>query len=171
MPDLDRLDNITHKVENIIMHPLFIRIIHSSCIFTTLIPEIESYRLYKQQLAHLTSSFHMPSPLVLGEALSNWLDRRGLMPRYTKMGLIDPSCKLIYVIDMLVEDCRNNPVFIIWYNTEWRLAPYDRKPMVEYACKIQNTAEKVFKFSPTVILINIYGQDKISSHWIYSKTS
>lgn len=161
---------IVHKVENILLHPLFIRIIHSSCIFTTLVPDIETYRLFKQPLTHLASSFYMVSPFSLGENLSNWLDRRGLKPRFTKMGLIDPSVKLIYVVDMLVEDNRNNPVFIIWFQSDWRLAPLDRKPMVEYALKVQNVAENIFHFSPTVILINVYGSDKLSSHWIYSKT-
>lgn len=166
MPDLE----IVHKVENILLHPLFIRIIHSSCIFTTLVPDIESYRLYKQQLTHLASSMHINSPFTLGENLSNWLERRGLTPRFTKMGLIDPSTKLIYVVDMLVEDCRNNPIFIIWFQSDWRLAPLDRKPMVEYAIRVQTVAENIYKMSPTVILINIYGNDKLSSHWIYSKT-
>lgn len=140
------------------MHPLFIKIEASTCICQTEIPGIEGFHILRP---YLKSSVPFDATAV-EQNLRLWLERRRIGLVTPKIGIIDLDKKRLLTVDILAEQ-GGQPVFIIIMSTEKRIKCKQKKQLMGYCTGLQKQTSKIFKVSPCVYLVNIYGDGKIYS--------
>jgi hypothetical protein len=157
-------------MECFMMHPLFIRIVNNNiCFCNSGLIDISLFTINKTYPAVSTITLNATTPEVLSDKLFQWLKRRRLIPRTAKIGITDTENQRIYVVDMAIENKDGDIMFMVWFPSTKRLSSIDINPMIEYAHQLQDITMRTFQFRPAIILVNVYGDCKLSTQWVHSE--
>lgn len=147
-------------MERFLMHPLLIKIQNNRCITQCEIPHAEKYKLCKQPVLNMKPQIQ--NLTFLENAIETWICRRNIRPIGSSIGIIDPAKKKMYSIDMV--GVKNDEiVFIMFLHTKTQIRKYQKERLLKYHQKVKDQTEYIFKVSPEIYVLNIYGDNKLWS--------
>jgi len=147
-------------MEAFLLHPLFIRIeSENKCIAQTTIPDAEQYKINRPLHSY---DFNNTPAMLLESALKNWLNRRRMYLLCPQVGIIDFEQKQLLVVDIVTE-YMDEIVFLVIHATRTRCNNTEKNNLINRCRQIKEQTLKVFKFSPRMILINIFSNAQIHS--------